>query len=47
MCLEIDSQDFWRILENYPILYQRCTVIWQAEWSPESMESVPELLLKK
>lgn len=47
ICLETDSAEFWRILENYPILYQRCTVIWQSEWSSESMNSVPNLLLEK
>ncbi|GLV36072.1 beethoven [Carabus blaptoides fortunei] len=47
ICLEVDSVEFWRILENYPVFHQRCTIIWQSEWSPDSMVNVPNLLLQK
>ncbi|KAI4463438.1 dynein heavy chain family protein [Holotrichia oblita] len=47
ICLDTCNDKFWGILADYPVLYQKCDVIWQSEWSSKSMETVPNLLIDK
>lgn len=47
ICLEIENSSLSNILDDCPLLYQMCYVIWQSEWSMETMSNIPSLYLNK
>lgn len=47
MCLDVNNDKFGEILADYPVLYQKCEVIWQSEWSAKTMENIPNMLIDK
>ncbi|KAK4887690.1 hypothetical protein RN001_003961 [Aquatica leii] len=47
VCLENNNTKFSEIITNCPALYNKCKVIWTSEWSIETLDCVPQMLIEK
>uniref|UniRef100_A0A0N4ZU30 Cytoplasmic dynein 2 heavy chain 1 n=1 Tax=Parastrongyloides trichosuri TaxID=131310 RepID=A0A0N4ZU30_PARTI len=45
--LNVDNQDFDKVLSSNPALYKDCSVIWKESWNDSTLRAIPSLMLKK
>ncbi|KAK5644082.1 hypothetical protein RI129_007927 [Pyrocoelia pectoralis] len=46
ICIESNNSKFSELLTNCPALYTHCNVIWTSEWSKDTLESIPKMLIE-
>ncbi|RZC33069.1 cytoplasmic dynein 2 heavy chain 1 [Asbolus verrucosus] len=44
-CIDVDNENIWNIFENCPAFLHKSIIIWKTEWSIETIESIPVLLI--
>uniref|UniRef100_A0A6P7FU93 Cytoplasmic dynein 2 heavy chain 1 n=1 Tax=Diabrotica virgifera virgifera TaxID=50390 RepID=A0A6P7FU93_DIAVI len=47
ICLDIDNENLWNIIQNCPAFTQNCSIIWQSDWSGHTIETIPNTLLSR
>lgn len=46
-CLDADNENLSTILEHCPALKQEVSIVWITQWSQETMNNLPEMLIDK
>ncbi|XP_074038391.1 dynein cytoplasmic heavy chain beethoven [Leptinotarsa decemlineata] len=45
--LDVDNENLWNIFQNCPALLQESSVVWKSDWSSDTIEKIPRILLEK
>ncbi|KAF5283232.1 hypothetical protein FQA39_LY17379 [Lamprigera yunnana] len=47
VCIESNNSNFSDIIGNCPTLHTKCSVIWISEWSTDTLDAMPKMLIEK